>query len=166
VLAEAAAEEAAAAAALGVRRVGTIDDLRCLDEDLAPDAVPARYEKVERGEKEGPGGGSRYFFAPPLLLHLSHAAPSACPSPRSCPLLRTHHISFTPHSLRRGLRDGDTDSPTSLTLSQRRAGSAQRTPITPDVRLYHRAVVVAQEATGELKEGCLQEAEGGGRRVS
>ena len=42
VLAEAAAEEAAAAAARGVRRVGTIDDLRCLDEDLAPDAVPAR----------------------------------------------------------------------------------------------------------------------------
>ena len=33
-LAEAAAEEAAAAAALGVRRVGAIDDLRCLDEDL------------------------------------------------------------------------------------------------------------------------------------
>ena len=33
-LAEAAAEEAAAAAALSVRRVGTIDDLRCLDEDL------------------------------------------------------------------------------------------------------------------------------------
>ena len=31
-LAEAAAEEAAAA--LSVRRVGTIDDLRCLDEDL------------------------------------------------------------------------------------------------------------------------------------
>lgn len=33
-LAEAAAEEAAVAAALSVRRVGTIDDLRCLDEDL------------------------------------------------------------------------------------------------------------------------------------
>lgn len=34
-LAEAAAEEAAAgAAALSVRRVGTMDDLRCLDEDL------------------------------------------------------------------------------------------------------------------------------------
>ena len=31
-LAEAAAEEAAAAAALSVRRVGTIDDLRCLDD--------------------------------------------------------------------------------------------------------------------------------------
>ena len=33
-LAEAAAEEAAGAAALSVRRVGTMDDLRCLDEDL------------------------------------------------------------------------------------------------------------------------------------
>ena len=33
-LAEAAAEEAAAAAALGVRRVGTMEDLTCIDEDL------------------------------------------------------------------------------------------------------------------------------------
>jgi hypothetical protein len=33
-LAEAAAEEAAAAAALGVRRVGAVEDLRCLDENL------------------------------------------------------------------------------------------------------------------------------------
>ena len=33
-LAEAAAEEAAAAAALGVRRVGAVEDLRCLEEDL------------------------------------------------------------------------------------------------------------------------------------
>jgi hypothetical protein len=65
-----------------------------------------------------------------------------------------------PARLRRGGpgagRDGaDTDSPTSVTLSQRRAGSAQRgTPITPDVRLYHRAVVVAQEATGECRRCC------------
>jgi hypothetical protein len=29
-----AAEEAAAAAALGVRRVGAVEDLRCLDENL------------------------------------------------------------------------------------------------------------------------------------
>ena len=34
VLAENAAEEAAAAAALSVKRVGTVDDLQCLDEDL------------------------------------------------------------------------------------------------------------------------------------
>ena len=33
-LAAASAEEAAAAAALGVRRVGAVEDLRCLDEDL------------------------------------------------------------------------------------------------------------------------------------
>ena len=37
-LAENAAEEAAAAAALGVRRVGAVEDLRCLDEDLDKDA--------------------------------------------------------------------------------------------------------------------------------
>lgn len=33
-LAENAAEEAAAAAAMGVRRVGALEDLQCLDEDL------------------------------------------------------------------------------------------------------------------------------------
>lgn len=37
-LAENAAEEAAAAAALRVRRVGAVEDLRCLDEDLDKDA--------------------------------------------------------------------------------------------------------------------------------
>lgn len=45
----------------------------------------------------------------------------------------------------------DSESPYVLSLAQRRSGSAQRTPITPDVRLYHRAVVVAQEATGAEK---------------
>jgi len=39
-------------------------------------------------------------------------------------------------------------SPTSVTLQQK--GLDDRSlPPTPDVRLYHRAVVVAQEATGE-----------------
>ena len=43
VLAENAAEEAAAAAALSVKRVGTVDDLQCLDEDLEAAAEkPAR----------------------------------------------------------------------------------------------------------------------------
>ena len=45
----------------------------------------------------------------------------------------------------------ESESPYVLSLAQRRSGSAQRTPITPDVRLYHRAVVVAQEATGAEK---------------
>lgn len=40
-LAEAAAEEAAAAAAMGVRRVGAVEDLRCLDEDLDREASAA-----------------------------------------------------------------------------------------------------------------------------
>lgn len=43
----------------------------------------------------------------------------------------------------------DNQSPPSVTLQQRRL-QEQRTPPTPDVRLYHRAVVVAQEATGTL----------------
>ena len=86
--------------------------------------------------------------------------PASPPSPSSA-----HSPRSLIHSLRRGLRDGDTDSPTSVTLSQRRAGSAQRTPITPDVRLYHRAVVVAQEATGERKEGGTAAGQGSGRRT-
>lgn len=40
-LAEAAAEEAAAAAAMGVRRVGAVEDLRCLDEEIDRDASAA-----------------------------------------------------------------------------------------------------------------------------
>ena len=40
-LAENAAEEAAAAAAMGVRRVGAVEDLRCLDENLDRDSAAA-----------------------------------------------------------------------------------------------------------------------------
>ena len=40
-LAENAAEEAAAAAAMGVRRVGAVEDLRCLDENLDRDNAAA-----------------------------------------------------------------------------------------------------------------------------
>lgn len=62
-LAENAAEEAAAAAALGVKRVGTVDDLQCLDEDLenAGDRAARRVyaQKVLHGVlgKERRGGG-------------------------------------------------------------------------------------------------------------
>ena len=43
----------------------------------------------------------------------------------------------------------ENQSPPSVTLQQRKL-LEQRTPPTPDVRLYHRAVVVAQEATGAV----------------
>ena len=43
--------------------------------------------------------------------------------------------------------DDEDGTPPSITLQQRKTAE-QRTPPTPDVRLYHRAVVVAQEATG------------------
>ena len=46
-LAEAAAEEAAAAAAMGVRRVGAVEDLRCLDEDLEREASAAASRYLE-----------------------------------------------------------------------------------------------------------------------
>ena len=68
-----------------------------------------------------------------------------------------------------GSRSG---SPSSLTLAQRGAGrgAAARTPPTPDVRLYHRAVVVAQEATGSLRglvrQLSIDQFENEGRRVS
>ena len=45
-LAENAAEEAAAAAALSVKRVGTMDDLQCLDEEL--EAVQDRAGRYGR----------------------------------------------------------------------------------------------------------------------
>lgn len=51
-------------------------------------------------------------------------------------------------------------TPSSITLGQPRSASASRTPITPDVRLYHRAVVVAQETHGEriASVGCATHA--------
>jgi hypothetical protein len=45
-------------------------------------------------------------------------------------------------------RRPDNRSPGSVTLQHKKGSEAPRTPPTPDVRLYHRAVVVAQEATG------------------
>lgn len=53
-------------------------------------------------------------------------------------------------------RDGG-DSPSSVTLQMKQhyALANQRTPPTPDVRLYHRAVVVAQDTPGEfLVQAC------------
>ncbi len=54
-LAENAAEEAAAAAALGVKRVGTVDDLQCLDEDLenAGDRAARYIQDLLGAFKEG-----------------------------------------------------------------------------------------------------------------
>ena len=46
--------------------------------------------------------------------------------------------------------DDEDGTPPSITLLQRKTAE-QRTPPTPDVRLYHRAVVVAQEATGACR---------------
>ena len=101
--------------------------------------------------------------------------------PPSCPRRAKKLDSFTapPHtaptyialyppkrlSLRRELASAsvdDTDSPTSVTLAQRGLLATNRTPVTPDVRLYHRAVVVAQEATGERGVGCAEQGGGGG----
>ena len=45
--------------------------------------------------------------------------------------------------------DGMSDTPPSVTLQQRQGSYGSRSPATPDVRLYHRAVVVAQESTGK-----------------
>ncbi len=51
------------------------------------------------------------------------------------------------------LRELRPDSPKSVTLAQRRRGEfpPARDMPTPDVRLYHRAVVVAQDVSGQLR---------------
>ena len=63
-LAEAAAEEAAAAAAMGVRRVGAVEDLRCLDEDL---------------DREASAAASRYLQTPGGWLCYVHCCLLRCP---------------------------------------------------------------------------------------
>ena len=63
-------------------------------------------------------------------------------------------------------------SPRSVTLAQRRRGEfpAGRDMPTPDVRLYHRAVVVAQDVSGQLRglvrQLSIDQFENEGRRVS
>eukprot|EP00873_Tetraselmis_striata_P045630 jgi/Tetstr1/465894/TSEL_010511.t1 len=71
-------------------------------------------------------------------------------------------------------RRTDSTSPPSVTLKNAavaRVGSpGSRTPATPDVRLHHRAVVVAQEATGSLRglvrQLSITQFENEGRRIS
>lgn len=108
-LAQAAAEEAAAA--LGVKRVGAIEDLRCLDEQITD---------IERGGARGTDSpaSSRGADSPDVTLN-------------------KHHVPGT-------------------------------SPPTPDVRLYHRAVVVAQEAPlrGLVRQLSIDQLDNEGRRVS
>lgn len=132
-LANAAAEEAAAAAALSMRRVGNTEDLRCLDEDLDENM---RLNKVRRwlcGSTSAFSGvlqGMTCSPEPPCLWQLT-----------SVP-----HLSSNVWVQLRA-DGGGSGSPKSVTLAQRRRGEfppARDIP-TPDVRLYHRAVVVAQD---------------------
>ena len=46
-------------------------------------------------------------------------------------------------------RDGESPGSVTLQMKQQYALNNQRTPPTPDVRLYHRAVVVAQDTPGQ-----------------
>ncbi|KAK9790585.1 hypothetical protein WJX73_006836 [Symbiochloris irregularis] len=116
-LAANAAEEATAAVEMSVKRVGAIDDLRCLDNEAAPGVTPAQMH--ER----------------------SMSSSSAGKSPRG-----------------------------NLSKQFDAQRDRSRTPVTPDVRLYHRAVVVAQEATGSLRglvrQLSIDQFENEGRRVS
>ncbi|PSC71439.1 serine threonine-phosphatase BSL1 [Micractinium conductrix] len=70
------------------------------------------------------------------------------------------------------LRDLRSDSPKSVTLAQRRRGEfpVARDMPTPDVRLYHRAVVVAQDVSGQLRglvrQLSIDQFENESRRVS
>ena len=49
-------------------------------------------------------------------------------------------------------RDGESPGSVTLQMKQHYALANQHTPPTPDVRLYHRAVVVAQDTPGERSE--------------
>ncbi|KAL4429396.1 hypothetical protein ABPG77_005170 [Micractinium sp. CCAP 211/92] len=70
------------------------------------------------------------------------------------------------------LRELRPDSPKSVTLAQRRRGEfpPARDMPTPDVRLYHRAVVVAQDVSGQLRglvrQLSIDQFENESRRVS
>ncbi len=70
------------------------------------------------------------------------------------------------------LRAANPDSPKSETLAQRRRGEfpPTRDMPTPDVRLYHRAVVVAQDVSGQLRglvrQLSIDQFENESRRVS
>lgn len=70
------------------------------------------------------------------------------------------------------LRDLGPGSPKSVTLAQRRRGEfpPTRDIPTPDVRLYHRAVVVAQDVQGQLRglvrQLSIDQFENESRRVS
>eukprot|EP00884_Botryococcus_braunii_P021759 jgi/Botrbrau1/8267/Bobra.0001s0018.1 len=104
-------EEHSAESTPHVRRVGTVDDLCCLDEHLESTSSP--LWKSSGGEAaEGRASASRV-----------------------------------------------------------RMSASRGTPVTPDVRLYHRAVVVAQEATegslrGLVRQLSIDQFENEGRRVS
>lgn len=69
-------------------------------------------------------------------------------------------------------RGGGSGSPRSVTLAQRRRGEfpVGRDMPTPDIRLYHRAVVVAQDVTGSLRglvrQLSIDQFENESRRVS
>eukprot|EP00887_Chlorella_sp_A99_P006383 scaffold3.g6383.t1 len=71
-----------------------------------------------------------------------------------------------------GVRKPRSDSPQSVTLAQRRRGEfpPSRDIPTPNVRLYHRAVVVAQDVSGQLRglvrQLSIDQFENEGRRVS
>ena len=56
----------------------------------------------------------------------------------------------TQDSLPGSQRDRDSPASVSLQMKQQYSIANQRTPPTPDVRLYHRAVVVAQDTPGML----------------
>lgn len=110
---------------------------------------------------------SRLIITQPLLIQLISFIPYHC-----CPVCRssaaqTPQAQSTPQSSTMqspgstpdstpSTRDGG-DSPSSVTLQMKQhyALANQRTPPTPDVRLYHRAVVVAQDTPGEfLVQAC------------
>ena len=67
-------------------------------------------------------------------------------------ILHTHSASILAHLPVCRPSDQEPSTPDSMDGISLHTRAPARTPVTPDVRLYHRAVVVAQEATGAPRQ--------------
>ena len=114
--------------------MGAVEDLRCLDEDLDREASAAASTSAQTPQQQSPSSEAS-------AMQSSASTPDSTPS----------------------TRDGSPGSVT-LQMKQHYALANQRTPPTPDVRLYHRAVVVAQDTPG-VCDACLRVMHDGHRAV-
>ena len=175
-----AAAEEAAAAALSMRRVNNMEDLRELDSNEMEEGAGGRTAGKVRWSRVGGGirggGGSAAALAQGRagrgheIAVVGSSEPAAVEGgvPASFWLRRRPWLPPGPCCV----QPPRSDSPQSVTLAQRRRGEfpPTRDIPTPNVRLYHRAVVVAQDVSGQLRglvrQLSIDQFENEGRRVS